>query len=91
MRRLLRLDPIEVNVMAGISMTGSSPAFFKVPVTSELLEAVKNGKSPATPTVVAVHYPELPRPIQRLTEGMRPLDNRRSILACFEGFKQFVT
>jgi hypothetical protein len=90
MRRRLALDPVDVNVMAGITMTGSSPTFFKVPVTTELLEAVQTGKSPATPTVVAVHYPELPRPTQRLTEGMRPLDNRRSILACFEGFKQFL-
>jgi hypothetical protein len=90
LRRLLGLDPVDVNVMAGISMTGSSPAFFKVPVTTELLEVIQTGKSPATPTVVAVYYPELPRPTQRFKEGMRPLDNRRSILACFEGFKQFV-
>ena len=34
--------------------------------------------------------PEIPRPTNRLTEGMNPLDNRRSILACYEAFKQFV-
>jgi hypothetical protein len=91
-RRHLGLDPVDVNVMAGISMTGTSPVFFKVPVTLGLIEAVRTRRYPVTvtPTDVAVHYPELPRPSRRLTEGMRPLDNRRSILACYEGFKQFV-
>ena len=71
-------------------MTGTSPTFFKIPVTVELSRAVELGLYPATPTVVSMHVPDIPRPDRRLNEGMRPLDNRRSILACFEAFKQFV-
>lgn len=87
---LLGLDPLDVEVMAGITMTGTYPTFFKIPVTLELIEAIRRGDYPDTPTVVDIHSPEVPRPDHRLSEGMRPLDNRRSILACFEAFKQFV-
>ena len=89
-RDLLGLDPLDVKVMAGITMTGTSPTFFKIPVTFELIEAVQRGEYPASPTVVAMHRPDVPRSACRLNEGMRPLDNRRCILACFEAFKQFV-
>ena len=60
--------------MAGIMLTGTSPTFFKIPVTLELNEAVQRGNYPANPTVVAMHLPEIPRPANRLTEGMKPLD-----------------
>jgi hypothetical protein len=87
---VLGLPPLEFRQMAGITMIGTSPTFFKIPVTSQLLQAVQLGDYPVTPTVVAMHIPNIPRPARRLSEGMRPLDNRRSILACFEAFKQFV-
>jgi hypothetical protein len=74
--------------MAGITMRGTSPTFFKIPITSELMEAVRLGQYPPTPTIVATHIPDIRRPARRL--GTRPLDNRRKILACFEAFKQFV-
>jgi len=90
MRDLLGLEPFNVKVMAGITMTGTSPTFFKIPVTLELIGAIQRGEYPATPTVVAMHRPAVPRPARRLSEGMRPLDNRRAILACFEAFRQFV-
>ena len=89
-RDLLGLAPLDMKVMAGITMTGTSPAFFKVPVTSELIQAIQRGQYPARPTTVALHRPDIPRPAHRLREGMRPLDNRLSMLACFEAFKQFV-
>ncbi|KIM72895.1 hypothetical protein PILCRDRAFT_829497 [Piloderma croceum F 1598] len=89
-RNLSGLEPLDIKVMAGITMTGTSPTFFKIPVTLELIEAVQRGEYPATPTVVAMHRPNVPRPVRRLSEGMRPLDNRRCILSCFEAFRQFV-
>lgn len=89
-RDFLGMDPLDVKVMAGITMTGTSPTFFKIPVTLELIGAIHRGEFPATPTIVAMHRPNVPRPARRLSEGMRPLDNRRCILACFEAFKQFV-
>lgn len=74
------MHPLDVEVIAGITLTG----------TSELIEAVQRGVYPATPTFVVMHLPDVPRPARRLTEGMRPLDNRRCILACFEALKRFV-
>jgi hypothetical protein len=89
-RRAIPLPELDFRMMAGIVMSGTSPSFFKVPVTQELADAVRRGQFPATPTVVARHLPEVPRPQRRLSEGMRSLDSRRAILACFEAFKQFV-
>jgi len=77
-------------VMAGITMLGTAPSFFKIPITQELVSAVELGKYPATPTTVTVHVPDIPRPSCRIAEGMVPLDNREVIFACFEAFKQFV-
>lgn len=76
--------------MAGTKMTGTSPTFFKIPATSQLIEAVQMGEFPSQETVVKMHIPDVPRPTCRLSEGMRPLDNRHNILACFEAFKQLV-
>lgn len=87
---VLNLPIIEYKLMAGITMAGTAPTFFKIPITSELMQAVRLGQYPPTRTVVAMHIPDVPRPARRLSEGMRPLDNRRKILACFEAFKQFV-
>ena len=85
---VLNLAPLEYELMAGITMTGTSPTFFKIPITSELMEAVRLGQYPPTPTVVMMHLPEVRRPARRLSEGMRPLDSRGKILACFQAFKQ---
>ncbi|KAF8581583.1 hypothetical protein K439DRAFT_216445 [Ramaria rubella] len=89
-RKDLGLEALDFKEMAGIVMIGTSPTFFKIPVTRELLLAVQRGHYPATPTVVPMHQPQLPRPLRRLSEGMRPLDNRRAVIACLEAFKQFV-
>jgi len=90
MRIQLGLEALDFKVMAGIVMIGTSPTFFKIPVTRDLMAAVQRGQYPDTPTVVAMHQPQLPRALRRLSEGMRPLDNRRVIVACLEAFKQFV-
>ncbi|KAI6112836.1 hypothetical protein F5141DRAFT_742017 [Pisolithus sp. B1] len=90
MRNFIGLDVLDFKEMAGIVMIGTSPTFFKIPITKELIQAVQRGQFPPTPTVVAMHRPILPRPRSRLSEGMQPLDNRRVIIACFEAYKQFV-
>jgi len=87
---ILGQEPILMKVIPGITLTGSSPTFFKVPVTKELADAVEFGVYPATQTVVYAHLPSLPRPARRLSEGMKPLDNRSQILSCYEAFKLFV-
>jgi hypothetical protein len=66
------------------------PSFFKIPVTHELTRCVEYGTFPLTPTVVIGHVPDIPRPNRRFSEGMKPLDNRRAILQCYEAFKKFI-
>ncbi|KAF8335811.1 uncharacterized protein EI90DRAFT_3047201, partial [Cantharellus anzutake] len=88
--RILGQDAIDAKVIPGITLVGSSPIFYKIRVTTELAQAVELGRFPATPTVVYAHLPVVSRPARRLSEGMKPLDNRGHILACYEAFKQFV-
>ena len=85
------LPPLDSKVMLGITMIGTSPTFFKVHVSTQLVLAIELGQWSATPTIVEMHVPVIPGPPRRLSEGMRPLDNRSVILACFEAFKQFLT
>jgi hypothetical protein len=71
-------------------MVGTSPSFFKIPVTRNLVRCVGKGEYNCIPTIVTGHVPDIPRPNRRFIEGMRPLDNRRAILQCYEAFKKFV-
>jgi len=69
-------------------MAGTSPSFFKIPVTETLASHMRIGTYPLCETQVtycynAVHF-------KRRHEGMKPLDNRRDILKCYEAFKKFV-
>ncbi|KAK2459785.1 hypothetical protein APHAL10511_008217 [Amanita phalloides] len=89
-RRVAGLNVLDSKVIPGIIMVGTSPSFFKVPVTRELTECVETGTFPPTPTIVTGHVPNIPRPDRRLSEGMKPLNNRRAILQCYEALKKFV-
>jgi len=86
----LALPPLSSKVMAGITMKGTAPIFYKINVTTELVTSVGGGVYPDTPTVVYAHIPSIPRPNRRWSEGMKPLDNRQIILSCYEAFKVFV-
>ncbi|KAF8524621.1 hypothetical protein BU17DRAFT_42813 [Hysterangium stoloniferum] len=87
---ILGQAPIVHKVMPGITLKGTSPIFYKIPVTTQLAQSVALGVYPAAPTVVHAHLPAVARPARRLSEGMKPLDNRSTILACYEAFKIFV-
>ncbi|KAJ7055107.1 hypothetical protein C8F01DRAFT_1221249 [Mycena amicta] len=58
----------------------------------ELVAAVVGGVYLATESIVQAHLPAIPRPADRLNEGMKPgpQDNRLAIMSCYEAFKQFV-
>ena len=60
-------------------MVGISPIFYEVLITAELTKSVKLGVFPAECTIVHAHLPDVARPLRRVSEGMRPLDNRASI------------
>ncbi|KAH9044313.1 hypothetical protein EDB85DRAFT_1884846 [Lactarius pseudohatsudake] len=78
-------------IIPGIILRGTFPTFYKIPVTRQLADSVAHGRYPTEPTVVHAHIPDIPRPASCLSEGMRPLDNRRIILSCYQAFKKFVT
>jgi len=86
--RVLGQNPIHAKVIPGIILVGSSPTFYEICVTRELAQAVAQGQFPVRPTVMYAHLPAVPRPARRLNEGMKPLDNRRQILACYQAFKE---
>ncbi|KAJ7758092.1 hypothetical protein DFH07DRAFT_884698 [Mycena maculata] len=88
--QMLGLPRLPSEVVPGITMKGSAPTFFKVPVSQELVTAVMGGVYPAAETIVYAHLPPIPRPVERWNEGMKPLDNRLIIMSCYEAFKQFV-
>ena len=61
----------------GIVMKGTSPIFYKVDVTTALVQAVATGTYPNTATTVHAYPPDIPRPNRRWSEGMKLLDNRQ--------------
>ena len=86
---VLGQDPIVRKVIPGITLVGNLPNFYKLPVTTALAESVASGIFPEECTIVHAHHPELARPAHCLSEGMKPLDNRAIIYACYEAFKRF--
>jgi hypothetical protein len=70
-----------------ITMIGTSPVFYIVPVTEDLSTFVIAGQYPDKQTVVLKHIPKIPR---RASDAMVSKDNRKKILQCFEAFKKFV-
>jgi hypothetical protein len=69
-------------------MAGTSPSFFKIPVTKTLLSHIRSGTCPPCETCVTYCYDSVH--FNRRHHGMIPLDNRREILKCYEAFKVFV-
>ncbi|KAF9513464.1 hypothetical protein BS47DRAFT_1372544 [Hydnum rufescens UP504] len=56
-------------VMPGIVMDGTSPAFFKIPITQTLSTHIRHGTYPEEETRVTYCYPPISRPSHRHTEG----------------------
>jgi hypothetical protein len=81
---------VTFQVMPGIVMFGTSSTFLKIPVTNELEAHVRHGTYPSTPTYVTYSFPPVPRPGRRRGDGMKPLENRRQTLKCYEAFKTIV-
>ncbi|KIJ31389.1 hypothetical protein M422DRAFT_185989 [Sphaerobolus stellatus SS14] len=89
-RSAIGLPAIQAKVFAGITMFGTAPTFYKLPITTALLDSIMTAQFPLRQTIVHKLVPPVPNMAQFLENGMRPLENRRVILQCFEAFKQFV-
>ena len=90
---ILRINDISLNcsqIIPGIVMSGTLPIFFKIPVTQRLETAIGCGETPAHMTTVAFHAPSFARPKLCWYEGMKPLDNRQTIMRCYEAFKAII-
>jgi len=73
-----------------ISMMGTAPAFYRIPVTPALFQAIEGGYYPSEETVVLRFVPRVPSQESYL-DGMLSLDNRRIILQSLEAFKALIT
>ncbi|KAI0792394.1 hypothetical protein C8Q75DRAFT_804784 [Abortiporus biennis] len=69
-----------------ITIHGTTPTFFKIPISKELVQSIKHDRRPRLETVVYRHVPKLRDPDQ----GMVPLDQRRVLLSYMEAFKELV-
>ena len=85
-RRHVGLPTLPNKLIPGITMVGTAPIFYRIPVTEALVDSLITASFPAETVVLKFVPPVLD--VQRyVSDGMRPLENRRVILQCFEAFK----
>jgi hypothetical protein len=77
-------------VIPGMTVLGSAPTFFKIPVSRALVKAVMTGQYPESTTVVERLLPPVQDVVNYTARGMKPLENRRIVFQCFQAFKSFV-
>jgi hypothetical protein len=77
------LRPIDKMTIPCITMVGTRPSFFKVPVSLQLSDCVASGKYPPEPTIVTRCDPPAPR---RLAAGMGIPEYRRTALEYYNAF-----
>jgi hypothetical protein len=82
--------PFQEMTIPGIIMIGSTPTFYKIKITQDLVDAIETSQYPTDLTTVFKLVPPVDDPDQLSENGMRPLDNIAVILGCFEAFKQFL-
>jgi len=70
-----------------ITVVGTTPTFYRIPITEDLAQHVAHGTYPTDPIRVTFCLPPVPRPA---SEGVKPLDNRRVILSCYEAFEMVI-
>jgi len=76
-------------LMPCITMAGTAPIFYLIPVSQDLVHAVGCGDFPVDETVITRFIPRVPQ-MGYPTVGMEPLANRHIIFQCFQAFKAFV-
>ncbi|KAF8808453.1 hypothetical protein BYT27DRAFT_7137408 [Phlegmacium glaucopus] len=89
-RKQTGLQPLQSKYIPAITMIGTAPIFYRIPVTTALLQALATASYPQEETTVLKFIPPVPNQHRYRIDGMRPLDNRHIILQCFEAFKAFM-
>jgi hypothetical protein len=82
-RKELGLATLNTMTIPCITMVGTRPFFYKVPVTEKLSDCVSSGQYPPQPTIVTHCSPPARR---RASEGMEVPDYRRAALQYYDAF-----
>lgn len=56
------MDELNFTIIHGITMIGTIPTFYKIPITSNLLDAVHFGRCPEQETIIHALIPATPAP-----------------------------
>ena len=84
------LQRLPAKEICAIVMRRTAPIFYRVPVTTALVDALAAATYPQEETVVLRFIPPVPNQELYRTEGMHPLANRRCVFQCLEAFKAVV-
>ena len=88
-RREGRFDPLDAMVIPCITMTGTHPDFYLVPVTTSLSNAVITSQRPTTQTRV-LHCPTIETRTQGAGVGMEDTEYRKLALKRFLASRELV-
>ena len=83
----LDLPQLDIMTIPCITMVGTRPFFYQIPVTQQLSSCVATGQFPSQPTVVTRCAPPARR---RASEGMEVPDYRRIALQYYDAFRGLV-
>ncbi|KAF8575065.1 hypothetical protein K439DRAFT_1546032, partial [Ramaria rubella] len=79
-------EELDRMIIPCITMIGTFPRFYLIPVTSELSEAVITGQYPKNKTIVLRYTPKVEG--RRRSQGMGNKDNMKEILRCYSLFRK---
>ena len=82
--------PPKCQVIPAITMSAVTPSFYSIVVTEKLLQCLLTGTYPSEKTVVLKYVPPVRSPLEYMSFGIRPLENRRPVFQCFEAFKSLI-
>ncbi|PBK85186.1 hypothetical protein ARMGADRAFT_565846 [Armillaria gallica] len=85
-RDRIGLDPLDSMTIPAITMIGTRPVFYKIPVTQELSDAITTAQYPVSKTEV-VKCVVAPTS-RRLSEGMEVPEFRQEVLQHYEAFRR---
>ncbi|KAH9001651.1 hypothetical protein EDB92DRAFT_87516 [Lactarius akahatsu] len=83
---------VQEETILGVSVVGTTPTFYRIPITTVLANHVSQGAFPQAQTMVLAHAPldHLPGPHEPGDKSMKPLINRHAFLRCYEAFRLLV-
>jgi hypothetical protein len=81
---------LDSQVIPAIIMVGNAPVFYRTFVTTALTDGLYESTRPKKSTTVLRYNPPVPDFRRYISEGMRPLENRRVVFQCLEAFKAVI-